>query len=101
MIDLYSMETGLLAVIVILMSVIVYQAIVYHLDRSRAIRAHDNLMDRLMAQDFNAYLASKRVQQKPKRRTLRELAGWKQKSDQQDIGDGQTGTQDNLGLPVN
>jgi|GEM_PF-6925102 len=101
--DIQMLDYGLVTVILILIAVIVYQAVIYHLDRSRAIRAHDNLMDRLMAQDFNAYLASRRIQQvqNHKRRTLRELAGWSKKKGQKEPDDGQTGRQDDLGLPVN
>lgn len=95
----------LLGVVAGMACVIVYQAVIGHFERKRSARAIDNLIDRLMAHDFNTYLAGNRAQNLneigKKRRSLREMVGWNAKHDQKEEEDGQTGTREDQGLPVN
>jgi len=82
------------AVIVILGCVIVYQAIMFYLDRMRLIKQNADLLDRLMAVDFQSYAAGKSIIEKHKRSALQ----WKKKDKTEDQDD--SPKQEHIGLSV-
>jgi hypothetical protein len=63
----------LMATIVILLLVIVYQNIIHSIERKRLVQHNDELLNRLMSRDFTAYAAGAAISQPAARRTLGEF----------------------------
>lgn len=82
------------AVIIILGCVIIYQAVTFYLDRMRLIKQNADLLDRLMAVDYQSYAAGKHIL--AKKGGLR----WKKKEMDQSADQDDSPKQEHIGLSV-
>lgn len=63
----------MMATIVVLLLVVLYQGVSHMVERKRLIRVNDDLLNRLMSRDFTSYAAGQAVCQPSARRTLTEF----------------------------
>jgi hypothetical protein len=79
MMDIYAFGIVLIA----LGCVIVFQAVTFYLDRRRYLKQNADLLDRLMAGDYQTYAAGRRAQATTGVK-LKEFLRWKKEPEQEE-----------------
>jgi len=92
----FQTASFLMATVVVLLLVILYQGIAHAIERKRLTKFNDDLFNRLMSRDFTTYAAGQAVCQPAARRTLSEF--FKQAKAQNDKDEEKE--EISLGMPV-